>query len=602
MIDIRDKANCCGCNACGDICTHQAITFKVDNEGFWYPDVNKDKCINCGLCDKVCPMLHIDTLKTNDFAIPKVFGGYHKNIVIRFDSTSGGLFSALANTMYRQNGYVSGAIYNDDFSVRNYVSNDKKDLGRLRSSKYLQSNASGLYKEIKKLLVAGESVLACGSPCQMAALRSYLGKDYDNLIIVDFLCRGTNSPKVYKKYLESLESCYGSNIVYVKAKNKDKGWRSLARKVVFKNGSVYYGVGYEDHYRRGYHLNVYERPCCYSCSFKGLPRISDITLGDFWGIEKIAPELDNDLGTSLIMINSRKGEEFFKKIENKIIYREFFLQDILPGNKPAIYDSISYPNIDRDSFFRELDVLPFDKLAMKYFPEVNTVTWKSRLKSFVKKILIFIRDSGGHPSVVWKVFYFNSLRKKTYSNFFQGDFFFPLTHSAIDIDKDAILRLKGCLKFGVKRNKKSKMETRLLLEKDAILEVRGNNAIKNGSDIQVFKGALLSIGRGAMNMGLQIVCSNKIIIGDGTHIGRDVWIRDNNGGHTVIQNGYSDSAPVIIGNRVWICSCVSITKGVTIGDGAIIAAHSVVTTNVPANCMVAGNPAKVILEHVIWKA
>lgn len=143
--------------------------------------------------------------------------------------------------------------------------------------------------KLKKLLVAGEKVLACGSPCQMAALRTYLVRDYENLIIVDFLCRATNSPKAYRKYLDYLEETHGGKIIYIKAKNKDHGWRSLARKVVFDNGKVYYGEGHEDHYRRGYHGNYFERPSCYDCKFKGIPRISDITMGDFGELIRLTP-------------------------------------------------------------------------------------------------------------------------------------------------------------------------------------------------------------------------------------------------------------------------------------------------------------------------
>ena len=160
-------------------------------------------------------MLHVDEIKQKGQHEPKVYGGYHKNIAIRFDSTSGGAFSALANAMYKQGGYVSGAVFNDDWTVSNFISNTKKDLARLRSSKYVQSNAEGLYKKIQQLLRSGEKVLACGSPCQMAALRSYLQKDYENLIIVDFLCRATNSPKAYRKYLDYLEDECGGKIVYI---------------------------------------------------------------------------------------------------------------------------------------------------------------------------------------------------------------------------------------------------------------------------------------------------------------------------------------------------------------------------------------------------
>ena len=242
MVNIADKAMCCGCNACGDVCAHDAITFKTDIEGFWYPEVDKSKCTDCRLCEKVCPIINIDTLKKNDLKQSICYVAEHKDIEVVFDSTSGGLFSALADIMYRNKGYVGGAIFNEDFSVRQYISPDKKDLIKLRSSKYLQSNFTGFYKQLRDLLKKEENVLVCGSPCQMAALRSFLRKDYENLIIVDFVCRGTNSPKVWRKYLDTFEERYGSPVVYCKAKSKEYGWRNLTQKVVLAGWHGYADV------------------------------------------------------------------------------------------------------------------------------------------------------------------------------------------------------------------------------------------------------------------------------------------------------------------------------------------------------------------------
>ncbi len=216
MINITNKIDCCGCNACIDVCNHSAISLEKDIEGFWYPKVDENICTNCGLCDKVCPILNVSELKKNDFEKPECNVAIHKNLEVRFDSTSGGIFSALAEKMYRDNGYVGGAIFNEDFSVKHYISKEKEDLPSLRSSKYLQSDASGLYKNVKKLLTSGEKVLVCGCPCQMAALRSFLRKDYENLIIVDFICLGVNSPKVFRKYLDYLEDRFQSKVVYCK--------------------------------------------------------------------------------------------------------------------------------------------------------------------------------------------------------------------------------------------------------------------------------------------------------------------------------------------------------------------------------------------------
>ena len=298
MISINDKVDCCGCNACGDVCGQDAITYKTDIEGFWYPEVNKDRCTDCHLCEKVCPIVNIRDLKKNDLPQSVCYAAENKNMEVVFDSTSGGLFSALADVMYKAGGYVGGAIFNDDFSVRQYVSNDKNDLPRIRSSKYLQSHFDGFYRRVRDLLKSGERVLVCGSPCQMAALRSFLRKDYDNLIIADYICRGINSPKVWRKYLDSFEERYGSKVVYSKAKSKEFGWRNLTQKVILANGKHYYETGAQSFFTQGYlRTGVFCRPSCYDCKFKGYPRIADITLADFWGIEKVNTLMEKDIGT-----------------------------------------------------------------------------------------------------------------------------------------------------------------------------------------------------------------------------------------------------------------------------------------------------------------
>jgi acetyltransferase-like isoleucine patch superfamily enzyme/coenzyme F420-reducing hydrogenase beta subunit len=552
-------------------------------------------------------MLHIDELKHNDRERPIVYGGYCKDIVTRFESTSGGIFSVFAQAMYRQKGYVGGAVYTESFDVKNVITNDKKDLRRLRSSKYLQSNAEGLYCKIKNLLIAGEKVLVCGSPCQMAALRQYLQKNYDNLIIVDFLCRATNSPKVFHKYLESLEKKFSSKIIAIKDKNKDHGWHSLARKITFADGQVYYGESQEDDYRRGYHLNVYERPSCYECRFKGFPRISDLTIADFWGLNQIDPSMDNNLGTSLIFINSKKGEQFFEQVKDKLEVKPYELNDTIPGNKTAILGGkLAYPdNINREDFFKALDEIPFEQCAERFFPylqpEKAVIKEPSKIQ-ILRTILRLTRLYKRQPAQLGRMIYWNYLRKEIHSNVTCGNTLTVLSHSVLDIAKTAKVIIDGNVTFNLKRTKGSKAEFRLLVEDEATLSFgKGTSYFKYDSDIQIFKGAKLLIGSCATNIGLKIVCSELIQMGEDVHIGRDVWIRDNNGGHTVIIKGYKDKAPVIIGNHVWICSNVSITKGVTIGDGAIISANSVVTSNIPPHCIASGNPAKVVAENIIWR-
>lgn len=222
MIQITDKKKCCGCNACADICPTGSIAFKADIEGFWYPEVNMDTCIDCHLCEKVCPIVE-PAKQIKRYEEPIVFAAYTKDDVIRTDSTSGGIHSMLAQAMYKKNAYAGGAIYNEDHTVSHIVSNYPKMLDEIRSSKYLQSSMEGQYKEIKKLLQAGEEVFYCGCPCQVQALYKYIKKDYDNLTTCDFICRGVNSPKVFLKYMEMLERQYGARATRIKFKAKKWG-------------------------------------------------------------------------------------------------------------------------------------------------------------------------------------------------------------------------------------------------------------------------------------------------------------------------------------------------------------------------------------------
>ena len=367
MITIQDKSKCCGCNACGDVCAHGAISFKTDIEGFWYPEVDAPKCTDCGLCEKVCPNLQ-PASKIERYTIPIVYGAYTTDEAIRLDSTSGGIHSTLAKKIYDQLGYVGGAIYNDDHTVSQYISSNFEDLSKIRSSKYLQSNSEGIYKKIKSLLKAGQLVFYCGSPCYIHALYKYLGeREYDNLITCDFICRGTNSPKVFLSYMDMLESAYGAKATEIKFKNKKWGWHNFSMRVNFANGKQYCKDRWHDLFFIGYlQAGNFCRPSCYDCQFKGFPQKADITLADFWGIERLDKSMDQDKGTSLVLINSFKGQKLFDSIKSDIVWKEFSA-DVLRDNDAA-NKSLKAAMPNRHAFFKDLDKLSFDKVANKHFP------------------------------------------------------------------------------------------------------------------------------------------------------------------------------------------------------------------------------------------
>lgn len=609
MIQIIDKSKCCGCNACGDICPKDAITFRTDIEGFWYPEVNMERCIDCGLCEKVCPELHVNELKKNDYEKPVTIAAINKNMRVRWDSTSGGAFSALADMMYEQGGYVSGAVYNDDFSVRNFISNNPDDLVRLRSSKYLQSNAEGLYKNIRDLLRKGEKILTCGTPCQMAALRSFLRKDYDNLIIVDFICRGINSPKVYRKYLDSLERKYGGKIIYVKAKNKELGWRNLTRKVVFDNGKVYYGVRMKDDFRRGYHTNVFCRPSCYACQYKGFPRIADITIADYWGIEKVDKNLDNNIGTSMILLNSKKGEVYFELIKDKLEWEYTKFEFILPGNI-ALIKPIEPAEINREQFFKDLDKGTFDDVVQKYFPfkKEQNISFKEKIRRFIKPFHFMWKKFGFSLKAYYNFIWLYN-RKNTECNWKRGNVIYTMPGTVFDIHPSAKIIIEAPFLYGNNPVKGLRMPTCLRMEAKTTLEIHGgpltrygNNPynLRYGAYVEIVNGGRLMIGQGACNVGLTIMCAKEIIIGNGVRIGRNVSIRDWNGSHVIINDHYRNHAPVHIEDHVWLCTGCTIMPGVTVGEGSVVAANATVTKDVPPHSLVGGSPAKVLKENIEW--
>lgn len=600
MIKVQNKVDCCGCNACGDICPKDAISFKTDHEGFWYPEVDMNRCIDCHLCEKTCPIINAKELKKNDLPQSICYAAEHKNLEVVFDSTSGGLFSALADIMYRDNGFVGGAIFNEDFkSVRQYISNDKNDLPKIRSSKYLQSNLEGFFKIVKDLVKTNEKVLVCGSPCQMAALRAFLKKDYENLIIVDYICRGINSPKVWSKYIDSFEERYGHKVIYAKAKSKEYGWRNLTQKVVLDNGKTYFETKHQSNFTIGYlRTGVYCRPSCYDCKFKGYPRIADITLADFWGIEKVDKTLEKNLGTSLVMINSQKGEHFFERVKSRINYISVPFNSIEAGNR-SLNLSLEQPKVNRKEFFKDLETMTFTELSAKYLKKPTVE--KSTFYKIRKKIGYFrnlVRKAGNTPAAIFRLLKYNTLKE-----LWNGNVLIICPNCIVHIDKDAKITKHGISYFGYRfKFKKSKLESRLYVGKNSTLNLCGSIILGYGSDVEIFDNATLNLSDGvASNIGTCIICSNSITLDKNVKIGRNVTIRDNNGGHYLNRPGYKDSKPIIIGEKVWLCEECTIMPGVKIGDGGIVGARSLAVSHIPANCMVSGNPAVIVDKEILWK-
>ncbi len=392
---LKHKKDCCGCNACVLICPEQCLKMKVDHEGFNYPEIQSEKCTECGLCQYVCPVLKKTSLPAERYNSPKVLAAWNKNNAVRSKSSSGGVFSVLAEKTLELSGFVAGAVYAEDHTVRHTITNEKSQLDEIRRSKYLQSYTGNLYEGIRELLDEGIKILVCATPCQISGLYCFIGKEHPNLITCDFICRGVNSPKVFLKYLDDLQQRYGARATKVNFRNKDYGWHRPATQVDFENGKTYIKEHRDDSYMRAFiENNIIGRPCCYDCQFKGLPRQSDITLADFWGIENIHQHLDNDLGVSLILLNSKKGSAFFDKCASKLFLEESTIEQAGAHNT-ALVESLPYAQ-EREEFFKDLDAVPFSELKSKYLSKSRRHSkikrFKTKIKKNLKHILSFLSN------------------------------------------------------------------------------------------------------------------------------------------------------------------------------------------------------------------
>jgi len=377
MIDCIINDNCTGCHCCINICSNECINMNPNNEGFLYPVVNYSNCINCGKCVSVCPIINKNDLTNN----PIAYACFNKDKIIRLNSSSGGIFTILAEKVIDCGGVVIGAVFNKDFEVKHDIVETYENIRLLRGSKYVQSTVGYTYKKTKDFLLSGRKVLFSGTPCQIAGLKTYLSKPYPNLITVDIICHGVPSPYVWKTYIQFRESKAGSKIKSINFRSKNTGWKQFSVLFSFVNNSVYNKIFSEDIYMKAFLKNICLRPSCYNCNFRSLNRQSDITLADFWGIQNLLPDMDDDNGTSLIFLNSQKGRQVFKSISNNIFYKEVEITDAVKYNISAIISPEQ--NLNRKEFFKNLSKLPFDKLVKKYCKD----SLLFKIKSFVKNII-----------------------------------------------------------------------------------------------------------------------------------------------------------------------------------------------------------------------
>ena len=347
MIVIIDKKDCCGCSACAQTCPVGCITMKPDEEGFDYPAVDMTACLDCGACDAVCPVLHAE--RKGETVLLSAAARANDEIV-REQSSSGGLFSLLADSVLSKGGVVYGAAFMDDFSVAHMRIDDHENLAKLRGSKYLQSRTETTFQEIKEDLSAGRNVLFSGTACQVAALKRFLGEDPENLIAIDVLCHGVPSPAIWNAYLREREAIACANAKTISFRSKTYGWKRFALRIDFQNG-VFYEVPFqEDPYMQLFLRNAILRPSCHACRFKTAQRDSDLTLGDAWGVDKVFPDMDDDRGTSIVLVQSEKGARLLECIASELKLIGGDLDTLLPPTADSRKSVASHPK--REEFFR----------------------------------------------------------------------------------------------------------------------------------------------------------------------------------------------------------------------------------------------------------
>lgn len=347
-----NKENCTACGACENICPNNCLNMTQDNEGFLYPKIDMNRCNKCGKCALTCPI--INNKNSSNFIMPKVYAAWSLDDQIRMESSSGGIFTELAQNILAMDGYVIGARYNTKHLVEHDIVKNEEGLALLRKSKYVQSKIGLIFREIKNLLDQDKQVMFVGTPCQTAGLRNFLNRKYEKLLICDLVCHGVNSPIVYLKYLEELESEYKSKVKSINFRDKINSWKDFGTRIIFENKQEYYKDQYNELFFRGFIKNLYLRPSCYDCKFKTFPRDADISLADFWGIEKTYKDLDTKKGVSLIMIHSERGQEYFNKLDGLIFKIESDIQKALPSNPCIIYAS-NVSSGKRQAFFSALN-------------------------------------------------------------------------------------------------------------------------------------------------------------------------------------------------------------------------------------------------------
>lgn len=374
-VSILKQNECCGCTACYASCPVGAIEMLADFEGFLYPHIDVSKCIDCGKCLRVCK-------NVRPYEESQVIYSCRNNSELRARSSSGGVFSRLAELVLEQGGVVCAVGYSEGCTeCLHKIITSKDELDDLRRAKFVQSKKYDIYTQLKQHLDANVLTLFCGTPCECGGLRQYLNKEYDNLLTCDLICGCVSSPVVYKRYIDFLVEKYNSKVKSVNFKDKRQGWRGKAIAVCFESGEEYYNSILDDDYCVSFHSRFNIRPSCFNCKYRSLARSADLTLGDFWAIEKYAPEYDDNKGTSFVLVNTTKGDKYMNLInEMEMVRMDIDLEEYATKYNWCLHKNpTGMPEDARRTFYEDVHSMPFDKMAIKNLEEIKQIRKQKKL-------------------------------------------------------------------------------------------------------------------------------------------------------------------------------------------------------------------------------
>jgi len=396
MILSYGKPNCTGCGACHSICPQQCIAMEQDNEGFLYPSIDEANCIKCAKCENICPHCMMREKARKPLHI---YASKNPDDEVRYQSSSGGVFSLFAEHVIGESGVVFGARFNDVWEVVHGYAEASEDIAAFRGSKYVQSVTGDTYVQAKEFLESGRKVLYSGTPCQIAGLKAFLQREYNNLFTVDFVCYGVPSPLVWKKYLSEIidRVICCTNIINVNFRDKRHGWnKTFIFSITYSNNEKIFSfteASNVNHYMRGFFQNLYLRPSCYNCPVKSFKSGSDITVADYWGIKNILPEFDDGKGTSLVIVNTEKALKIYSSLCKNDF--ETTYADTLVGN-PRIEVGLAFLPQERTLFFKKLYNEPVialikkmtsDSLCIRFRKIITILLSRFGLLNFVKSLL-----------------------------------------------------------------------------------------------------------------------------------------------------------------------------------------------------------------------